>query len=129
MDQRLSAHRQLAAEQVRVSVAGQQGALEKQHAGRPYAGAAAEPGEDEFRHQRLNLKQQERAQENSQCIPAHGDSLPCREIRVVSSDFIIEPLKVGRDSASPSHTIEECRPVSCGPSTIPSSAGRRWLCG
>src|SRR5262252_8765648 len=56
--------RELAGQQMRVGVAGEQHHLEEQHAGGPYRGAAAEPRQDQARDQRLHQEQQERRQEN-----------------------------------------------------------------
>jgi hypothetical protein len=49
---------------MRVRVARKQRRLKKQHAGSPHRGPAAEPGQDEPSHHRLNLKKQEGAEKN-----------------------------------------------------------------
>jgi hypothetical protein len=50
--------------QVRVQVAHQQGALKKHQAGGPDSGGTAESWKNQFGEQRLQEKQQKRAQEN-----------------------------------------------------------------
>jgi hypothetical protein len=56
---------------MRVKVAPEQQPLKKQHAGRPDGGAAAEPGQNEFPDQRLNLEKQEGSQKNRDCVCGH----------------------------------------------------------
>ena len=56
---------------VRVGIAQQQNRLEKEQAGGPDRGAAAEPGQDNFGDERLNLEEQERTQEDSQSVKEH----------------------------------------------------------
>ena len=64
----LAPRAQPACRQMRVGVAPEEQHLEKQHAGGPHAGHAAEPRENEFPDQRLHLKQQKGAQKNGQRI-------------------------------------------------------------
>jgi hypothetical protein len=56
---------------VRVGIAQQQNRLKKEQAGGPDRGAAAEPGQDHFGDERLNLEEQESAQEDSQSVKEH----------------------------------------------------------
>ena len=62
---------QPACEQMRVGVAGQQHALEKQQTGGPHAGRAAEPRQDVFADEWLDLEQEERPSENGEAVGCH----------------------------------------------------------
>ena len=64
--QRLRTRRAATGDQVRVEVAPEQHALEEQHRRRPYARAAAEPGQDQLADERLDLEQQVGADEDGQ---------------------------------------------------------------
>jgi len=55
---------QPAEKQVRVDVSQEQGALKKQHCGRPNGWTASKPGQDKLADQRLHLKEQKSAYEN-----------------------------------------------------------------
>ncbi len=71
--------------QVGVAVAGEQGGLKKEHAGRPHRWAASEPGKDGLADQRLDLKQEKRAEKDSGNENGRnwlaGNSLWCYELR------------------------------------------------
>jgi hypothetical protein len=62
-------------EGVGVGVAQKQQELEKQHAGGPDAGAAAEPGKDEFADHRLHLEEQKGAHQGEQAQNENVDRL------------------------------------------------------
>jgi hypothetical protein len=47
-----------------VAIANEQHDLKKEHTGRPYRWATAEPGEDDFADQRLHLKKEKRAEKD-----------------------------------------------------------------
>ena len=68
VEQALAVRREVADDPVRVEIAEQQGHLEEQHAGRPYRSRAAEPRQDHLADQRLDLEEQEGAEENRQPV-------------------------------------------------------------
>src|ERR1022692_3197929 len=72
MQQHLRPRFEVPDHRVRVQVAQQQHHLEKQHAGGPHRGAAAEPGQDDLGYHRLHLEQQEGAHHNRQGVEEHG---------------------------------------------------------
>jgi hypothetical protein len=57
-----------AGDQVRVGITGEEKDLEEKHAGRPDTGASAEPRENVFGDQRLDLEQEESAEENGESV-------------------------------------------------------------
>ncbi len=60
MHDRLAPSPQLRVERVRIGVAAKQQHLEEQHAGRPHRRAAAEPGQDQPRDERLHQEKKKR---------------------------------------------------------------------
>src|SRR6516162_5220052 len=70
MQNHLPARRQSAGP-MRISVSAQEEHLKKEQANRPYARAAAKPGEDVLADERLNLKQQKGPRKNRQGIGRH----------------------------------------------------------
>ena len=58
-------------EYVGVRIAAEQGCLEKQHAGVPYGCRAAEPRKNHLGDDGLNLKQQERGEEDGKSVEKH----------------------------------------------------------
>ena len=63
---------ELARDQVRIGIAGQERRLEENKASRPDTGGTAEPGKDLLGDQGLHQKQQERGQENGGGEQWHG---------------------------------------------------------
>ena len=57
--------------QVRIPIAAQQDHLKEEHGRGPHGRPTPEPGQDILRDQRLYLKEQERADENGQCVRHH----------------------------------------------------------
>src|SRR5579862_3737670 len=53
---------------MRIQVSAEKEQLEEEHAGRPDSGRAAEPGKDVLPDERLDLKQQERAQKDRERV-------------------------------------------------------------
>ncbi|TMA29850.1 MAG: hypothetical protein E6J87_19460 [Deltaproteobacteria bacterium] len=76
MHDRLAARREMADEQVCVEISREQTALEEDQAGGPRGGQPAVPRDDELPHQRLDLEQQERAEEDRDGVrdPDRGPS-------------------------------------------------------
>ena len=68
----LTAGGQAANAEVGVGVPAEEQHLEKEHAGRPDGGAAAKPGQDEARNQRLDEEQQAGSPEDGQAKGEHG---------------------------------------------------------
>ena len=65
---------QIADQAMRVEIAEKQHELEKQQGCAPYRGRSPEPREDEFRDHRLDLEQEESAQEDGGRVNKHGPS-------------------------------------------------------
>ena len=98
---RLPSRSEPAGQQMGIPVAGGQQNLEKQQAGGPDSGTAAEPGQDVFGEERLNQKQQECAQEDRCCINDHRCTQRLIRVRVKGREFHLEfylefHLQVGR---------------------------------
>jgi hypothetical protein len=62
---------------VRVSVASEQRDLEEKHAARPHGGRSAKPGQNQLCDERLDLKQQECAEQDG------GGKQSCRNARFI----------------------------------------------
>ena len=71
MENRLRAGLQVAADGVGVGVTAEEQQLKKQHARRPHAGPAAEPREDVFTDERLDLEEEERTGEDGEGEGGH----------------------------------------------------------
>ncbi len=69
MQDRLSKGRKVGDQQVRIGVACEEHELKEEHAGGPDGRTAAEPRQDRFADDRLNLKQQKRGDQNGGCRP------------------------------------------------------------
>ena len=74
MDAHLLLGLEIADQAVRVEIAGQQYKLEKEQRRAPHRGRSAEPREDEFGDHRLDLEQEESAQEDGSRVNKHGPS-------------------------------------------------------
>ena len=61
---------------VRVGITAQQRYLEEEHTTGPDRGRPAEPGQDQFGDQRLHLKQQKRAEQDSRGEQRRGNPRP-----------------------------------------------------
>ena len=59
---------------VRVEISGQQYELEKKQGCAPHCGRSTEPRKDKFRDHRLDLEQEESAQEDGSRVNQHGPS-------------------------------------------------------
>ena len=71
MHQHLLFRTEIPDQAVRVKISAQEHQLEKQQRRAPHRRRAAEPGQDEFRDQRLDLKEQERAQKDRNGVDEH----------------------------------------------------------
>ena len=68
MNDGLNSRAELLGYEMRISISTQQRDLEKEHAGGPNAWSAAEPWQDVFSDERLNLKEKKRAEKNREGV-------------------------------------------------------------
>ena len=98
--------------QVRVGIPAEQEELKDEHARRPDARRAAEPGENELPDQGLNLKQQKGGQENRERIERQGKSrAPGLQRTLRSAQGTSYPLAAARELASNNSSIEEVETI------------------
>jgi hypothetical protein len=70
MEQALPARAPVPAQEMRIQIAEEQEQLEEEHAGGPHGGTSPKPRQDHFAHHRLDLEQQEGADEYGRGAPA-----------------------------------------------------------
>jgi hypothetical protein len=100
-------------QRMRIGIPGKQSELEEQQAGRPDGGPAAEPWKDVFANQRLNLKEEERAEEDGEGEheSGHAKGRRSEEIPVNSSLISREILSRGQEISHEGHEGTRINPI------------------
>src|SRR6185436_19344168 len=98
MERDLAARREPARRPIRIGIAEEEQELEEHQARRPYRGGAPEPRENLLRYDRLDEKQQERADEDREGVENHRGyevlAASARPGRIVPAKARIIPMRL-----------------------------------